>query len=118
MDRVREGREERRRRLFPPSPVSAWLWRKRLSLMRWERTRRSRRLVVVGWVGVLVDWLWMTLRTQPWGHGGMDGWFSIQLMNLFGGRVGTYLMPCKALSDPETSSQNSGNWHVCISDVT
>jgi hypothetical protein len=91
MDRARESREERRRRLFPPSPMSAWLWRKRLSLMRWERMRRSRRLVVVMWVGLLGRWLWMTLRTQPWGSGGMDGWFSFQLMvGLMG--IGTWAL--------------------------
>jgi hypothetical protein len=80
MDRARESKEERRRGLFPPSAVGAWVWRMRFWSMRWIRTRRSRRLVVVMWVGVLGDWLWMTLRTQPWGDGGMDGWFSFLLV--------------------------------------
>jgi len=71
---TRESRVERRRRLFRPSPLDAWRWRAILGVMRWDRRRRSRRLLVVLWVGMLGYWFWMAMHAaEPWRRGDGDG---------------------------------------------
>ena len=90
----RESRVGRRRRLSRPSPLSAWRWRTLLRFMRWERTRRSRRLVVMLWVGLLGVWFWLAMHVaHPWQNGGMDGelafLFTLEAMGL--GAWGLYI---------------------------
>ncbi|RSL16131.1 hypothetical protein EDE15_1640 [Edaphobacter aggregans] len=70
----REDRVARRRRLYRPSPLSAWQWRTMLGFMRWERRRRSRRLAIVLWVGLLGVWFWLAMHVaHVWRDGGTDG---------------------------------------------